>query len=98
MVGWFAGRTLPTNLTISLIMDTIKLSEAKAHLGRYTREVAKGKQITITDRNRAVAILSGVSSALTGIRPKVGLMDGKVSIPDDFDAPLKGFEKDFYAS
>lgn len=79
-------------------MDTIKLSEAKAHLGRYTREVAKGKRITITDRNRPVAVLTGVDSGLAGIRPKVGLMNGKASIPEEFDAPLEAFEKEFYGS
>lgn len=79
-------------------MDSIKLSEAKAHLGRYAREVAKGKRIQITDRNRAVAILSGVESETAGIRPKVGLMEGKAHIPEDFDAPLEEFEKDFYVS
>ena len=79
-------------------MDIIKLSEAKAHLGRYTRAVAQGKQILITNRNRAVAVLTGVASETKGIRPKVGLMDGKVHIPEDFDAPLEDLEKDFYGS
>jgi len=79
-------------------MDTIKLSEAKAHLGRYARAVAKGKRILITDRNRAVAVLTGVASETKGIRPKIGLMDGKVGIPENFDAPLEDFEKDFYGS
>lgn len=78
-------------------MDSIKLSEAKAHLGRYTREVAKGKRILITDRNRAVAILSGVEAGSRGIRPRLGLMEGKAQIPDDFDAALEGFEKDYYS-
>ena len=76
-------------------MDSIKLSEAKAHLGRYAREAAKGKRILITDRNRAMAVLSGVDPELSGIRPRVGLMEGKARIPDDFDAPLEEFEKDF---
>ncbi|HKJ91420.1 MAG TPA: type II toxin-antitoxin system Phd/YefM family antitoxin [Oceanipulchritudo sp.] len=79
-------------------MDTVKLSEAKAHLGRYAREAAQGKRILITDRNRAMAVLSGVEPELCGIRPRVGLMDGKARIPEDFNAPLEGFEKDFYGS
>lgn len=79
-------------------MDTIKLSEAKAHLGRYAREVAKGKRITITDRNRAVAVLSGVDSGTLGICPRVGLMAGKARIPEDFDAALEEFEREFYGA
>lgn len=79
-------------------MDTIKLSEAKAHLGRYAREAAKGKRILITDRNRAMAVLSGVEGHGKGIRPRLGLMNGQARIPDDFDAPLEELEADFYGS
>lgn len=77
-------------------MDTIKLSEAKAHLGRYAREAARGKRILITDRNRAMAVLSAAETGYRGIRPRLGLMEGMASIPEDFDAPLEEFEKDFY--
>ena len=77
-------------------MNSIKLSEAKAHLGRYAREAANGKRILITDRNRAMAVLSGVEPELSGIQPRIGLMEGRIRIPDDFDAPLEAFEKDFY--
>lgn len=79
-------------------MNSIKLSEAKAHLGRYAREAAKGKRFLITDRNRAMAVLCEVDREPSGIRPRIGLMEGQACIPDDFDAPLEDFEKDFYGS
>lgn len=79
-------------------MDTIKLSEAKAHLGKYAREAANGKRILITDRNRAMAVLAGVEPEFSGIRPQVGLMQGRARIPEDFDAPMRDFENDFYGA
>lgn len=79
-------------------MESIKLSEAKAHLGRYAQAAARGKKIMITDRNRPMAVLTAVDEAPRGIRPKIGLMDGRISIPEDFDAPLEDFERDFYGS
>jgi prevent-host-death family protein len=76
-------------------MESLNLSEAKAHLGRYVQEAAKGKRILLTDRNRAMAVLSGVEPELSGIRPRIGLMDGQGRIPEDFDTPLEDFEKAF---
>lgn len=77
-------------------MTIIKLSEAKAHLGRYAHQAASGKHFVISDRNKPIAQLSPVPDERRGIRPSIGLMDGKVRIPENFDAALPEFEKDFY--
>lgn len=77
-------------------MTTIKLSEAKAHLGRYAQAVSKGDQFILSLHNQPVALLSSIPDSQQGVCPKLGLMEGKARIPTDFDAPLKNFEKDFY--
>ena len=77
-------------------MTTIKLSEAKAHLGRYAHQAAQGQQFIIADRNKPVAVIGPAPQPDVGIRPKIGLMTGKANSPDDFDAPLEHFENDFY--
>jgi prevent-host-death family protein len=79
-------------------MTIIKLSEAKAALGRYIHKAARGERFVISDRNRPVACLAPLPDAESGVRPKLGLMDGKAHVPDDFDAPLEAFEKDFYGA
>ena len=79
-------------------MTTIKLSEAKAHLGRYARQAAKGQKFVIADRNKPVAIIGPAPQPEVGIRPKIGLMSGKANIPNDFDTPLNEFENDFYGA
>lgn len=78
-------------------MTTLKLSEAKAHLGSYARKAANGESFVITDRNRPVAMLTPYPNEQLGIKPSIGLMEGMASIPEDFDAPLKDFENAFYA-
>ena len=77
-------------------MKTIKLSEAKAHLGQYLRAAEEGEEFVISNRNRPIALLRGVQDVDRGVRPKLGLMDGRVRIPDDFDAPLGEFERNWY--
>ena len=77
-------------------MTTIKLSEAKAHLGRYARNAAQGQQFIIADRNKPVAVIGPAPQPDSGVRPKLGLMTGQATIPEDFDAPLESFENDFY--
>jgi antitoxin (DNA-binding transcriptional repressor) of toxin-antitoxin stability system len=79
-------------------MTTIKLSEAKAHLGRYARKAAQGQQFIIADRNTPLAIIGPAPQPDSGIRPKLGLMTGQATIPEDFDAPLESFETDFYGA
>jgi prevent-host-death family protein len=77
-------------------MTTIKLSEAKAHLGRYAREAAKGQQFIISERNKPVAVIGPAPQSEAGVCPRIGLMDGQAAIPADFDAPIPEFERDFY--
>ncbi|MFK5921528.1 MAG: type II toxin-antitoxin system Phd/YefM family antitoxin [Verrucomicrobiota bacterium] len=78
-------------------MTTLKLSEAKAHLGSYARKAAEGEHFIIADRNRPIAMLSPCDDDNKGVQPILGLMKEQASIPDDFDAPMEPFENDFYA-
>lgn len=77
-------------------MTTIKLSEAKAHLGAYARRVKEGESFIISDRNRAIAQLVALPPPDQGVQPVIGLFDGQARIPDDFDQPLPEFETLFY--
>ncbi len=77
-------------------MTTIKLSEAKAHLGKYTEATAQGQVFLIANRNRPLAKLVPIEDDRIGIRPKIGLLRGQCHIPEDFDAALPDFETSFY--
>jgi antitoxin (DNA-binding transcriptional repressor) of toxin-antitoxin stability system len=74
----------------------VNLSKAKAHLGRYVREVQAGETVILAERNIPVAELRALPTSGIGVKISVGVMDGMVEIPDDFDEPLPEFERDFY--
>jgi prevent-host-death family protein len=44
-------------------MTTVSVSELKAHLSKYLREVRRGGEVQILDRGRPVARLSGIGDA-----------------------------------
>lgn len=44
-------------------MTTVSVSELKAHLSRYLREVRRGGEVQVLDRGRPVARLTGISDA-----------------------------------
>ena len=62
------------------------ITEAKAQFSKLLRRVAAGEEITITKRGVPVARLVPVQ-AQKGKR-RLGFYEGKLTIPDDFDAPL----------
>ena len=62
------------------------VTEAKAQFSKLLRRVAADEEITITKRGVPVARLVPVE-AKPGKR-RLGFYEGKLTIPDDFDAPL----------
>ncbi len=77
-------------------MTTLKLSEAKAHLGKYARLASRGDSFIVADRNKPLAKIVPIEEKAGGVKPILGLMDGTSRIPDDFNSPLESFEADFY--
>lgn len=67
-------------------MLKINMHEAKTHLSRYVEEAAQGKEIVIAKAGKPVARIAPLV-AVKAAR-KLGLLDGKARIPDDFNAPL----------
>jgi prevent-host-death family protein len=67
-------------------MKTVNTHEAKTHLSRLLKLVALGEQITIARRGHAIARLVPVPQEPSG--RKFGMLQGKFTVPDDFDAPL----------
>jgi len=67
-------------------MRTVNLHAAKTHLSRLVEDAAAGEEIIIAKAGRPVARLCPLA-APAGKR-KLGSLEGKLRIPDDFDAPL----------
>ena len=64
----------------------INIHEAKTHLSRIVDEVAAGAEVTIAKAGKPMARLVPIA----GVRrpKKLGLLKGKIKVPDDFNAPL----------
>ncbi len=75
-------------------MSTVNIHEAKTHLSRLVEDAAAGDEIVIAKAGRPVARL--VPLAREGRTRRVGLLKGKLAVPNDFDAPLSADElRDF---
>jgi prevent-host-death family protein len=68
------------------VANIINIHEAKTHLSRIVDEVAAGSEVIIAKAGKPMARLM----PLTGIprEKKLGLLKGKIKVPDDFNAPL----------
>ncbi|HVH79498.1 MAG TPA: type II toxin-antitoxin system prevent-host-death family antitoxin [Stellaceae bacterium] len=67
-------------------MRTINIHAAKTHLSRLVDDAAGGEEIVIAKAGKPVARLCALEGP-KGQR-KLGLLKGKLHLPDDVDAPL----------
>ena len=67
-------------------MQTVNIHEAKTHLSRLLEQVAGGEEIIIAKAGKAIARLVPLDAAPK--KRRLGLLKGKLNVPDDFDAPL----------
>lgn len=70
------------------IMGTviINIHEAKTHLSRIVDEVAAGAEVVIAKAGKPMARL--VPLTTTTPTRKLGLLKGRIRVPDDFNEPL----------
>ena len=66
----------------------LNIHEAKTHLSRIVDEVAAGGEVIIAKAGKPMARLSPITAAVK--TKKLGLLKGKIRVPDDFNAPLPG--------
>ncbi len=67
-------------------MEKINVHEAKTHFSRLLDRAQEGEEFVIAKAGRPVARL-GPLTARTSKR-RLGLLNGKFRIPDDFNRPL----------
>ncbi len=67
-------------------MQTINIHEAKTHLSRLLEQVAEGEEIIIARAGKAIARLVPLDAPAK--KRQLGLLKGKLNVPDDFDTPL----------
>jgi prevent-host-death family protein len=67
-------------------MTSVSVHEAKTHLSRLLRDVAEGREVEITNRNRVVARI--VPPAPPKKKPLLGAFKGQFTVDDSFFDPL----------
>ncbi|HEY2969654.1 MAG TPA: type II toxin-antitoxin system Phd/YefM family antitoxin [Casimicrobiaceae bacterium] len=66
--------------------DSVNIHQAKTQLSKLVEQAAAGSEIVIARAGKPVAKL--VPLVATKRVRKLGILKGKIKVPDDFDAPL----------
>ncbi len=66
-------------------MKIVEIAKAKAHLDRLVEEAASGKPFVIAVAGTPMVKVSAIDSPCRPSRRRLGFLDGKVRVPDDFD-------------
>jgi prevent-host-death family protein len=69
-------------------MRTVNIRAAKTHLSRLVEEAAAGAEIIIAKAGTPRAKLVPLTAWSRRNECRLGLLTGRLSIPEDFDAPL----------
>lgn len=67
--------------------EVIPMHQAKSTLSQLVQRAAAGETVLIGPNGHAVAKLTGLTEPVVPKRC-LGLLKGKLQVPDDFDAPL----------
>ena len=67
-------------------MKKVNIYEAKTRLSQLVEEAASGRDVVIARAGRPVARLTRL--ARTAGKRRLGILDGRFRIPDDFNRPL----------
>jgi antitoxin (DNA-binding transcriptional repressor) of toxin-antitoxin stability system len=68
-------------------MIRVNIHEAKTHLSRYLKRLAKGEIIVLCRRNEPIAEIRPLPAPRRGRRP-IGLAKGEFTVPPAFFEPL----------
>jgi prevent-host-death family protein len=68
-------------------MRTINIHAAKTHLSRLVDDAADGEEIIIAKAGKPLARLCPLERVKPQ-RRRLGRLNGKLHVPEDFDAPL----------
>jgi prevent-host-death family protein len=67
-------------------MRTVNIHAAKTHLSRLVEQAAAGEEIVIAKAGKPIARLCPLAEPKR--KRVLGRLEGKLRIPEDFDAPL----------
>ena len=66
-------------------MRTVTIQEAKTRLSRLVEAAAKGEPFIITLAGKPAVKVVAVEAPESGATRRIGFLDGRISVPEDFD-------------
>jgi prevent-host-death family protein len=66
-------------------MQMVNMHEAKTHLSRLVAAAADGEPFVIARAGTPLVKVMAVDAPAPGRKRRVGFMEGRLSVPDDFD-------------
>ena len=66
-------------------METINIHAAKTHLSRLVEKAARGEAFIIAKAGKPMVKVVPLEAEQTKPTKRIGFMDGKFNVPDDFD-------------
>jgi len=64
----------------------VNIHQAKTHLSRLLERVAMGEEVIIAKAGKPMARLAPIAAPIR--KKRLGLLKGKIKVPDDFNASL----------
>jgi len=80
------SRLCQFNFVEGIQMEVVNISQAKAQLSKLIRQAADGEDVIVARNGKPVARFTQLAANKRVIT--FGLLKGKMSIAEDFDAPL----------
>ena len=66
-------------------METINIHEAKTHLSRLVEKAARGESFVIAKAGKPMVRVSALDAPANEQRQRIGFLQGRIEVPDDFD-------------
>ena len=66
-------------------METINIHEAKTHLSRLVEKAARGESFVIAKAGKPMVRVSALDAPTSEERRRIGFLQGRIEVPDDFD-------------
>jgi prevent-host-death family protein len=63
----------------------INIHEAKTHLSRLVEKAARGEPFIIAKAGKPLVKVVALDAPVAGEVRRLGFLEGKISVPDDFD-------------
>jgi len=67
-------------------MRTVNIHEAKTHLSRLVEKAAQGESFVIAKAGKPMVRVTALETPVGEQRQRIGFLEGRIEVPDDFDA------------